>query len=189
MSITSSRRCWPLLAAIAALFWLDAAGASAQSNTTWTEPAGRFTLDFAPLGWTELSPPDDDPTTLLGIEHRGFQETGMMRTCFMTERRQSVGPRLNQEQVNAVTRRMGPEGIARTMGATPEQSETIDVDGIAVIHATFTNEWRQQMRLFYLADGQNVRQIFLNCGSTLPVGAEVTGNIDRLLQSLHFAGN
>lgn len=160
---------------------------AAQTNPRWIEPGGRFSLQFSAFGWSELPPnPSAGDGLLLAIEHREFQSSGQMLTCFVTERRQVLGASISQDRANAATSAMGLAGIERTVGAAIDQSEIVDIDGVTVIDASYTVQWRQHMRLFYLADGAYVRQILINCGATPPVSSEVADGITNLLRTLRF---
>lgn len=173
---------------LAAIIAFSTPLARAQSEDIWTAPNGRFSLAFSANGWTELDPAADDPGSLLGIEHREFQQSGHMRTCFITERRQAVpnDGRLNQAYLNVVTNTMGPGGLERTMGMQSERSEVITVDGVAVIDAAFDGPTRMYMRAFYIKDGADLVQIFMNCGAGSPVEADVEANIIAMMQTLRI---
>lgn len=150
---------WLVLAL--ACVWCTSAGA--QTAPVWSEPAGRFTLAFEDLGWTALPAPEpSDEGYLLGIEHRRFQEDGSMRTCFMTERSQSIPPHVSQSDINAMTMARGVTILERTVGGAPTRSAVTDINGVSVIGATFTSPIHQQMRVFYLKDGSSLRQILIN---------------------------
>lgn len=159
----------------------------AQTSQRWTEPGGRFSLEFGALGWSELPPnPSEGDTLLVAIEHREFQSGGQMRTCFVTERRQALGASVSQARVNTSTSAMAAAGVERSVGATIDESEIVEVDGATVIDASYTAQWQQHMRLFYLADGAFVRQILINCAAPPPVGSEVADGITNLLGTLRF---
>lgn len=162
--------------------------AGAQNADDWTDASGRFSMGFSALGWTELSPPADDPTIRLAIEHREFQQNGLMRTCFITERRQA-GPtdgRLTQTNLNAVATTMGLAALERANGAVAMRGQVIMVDGVAVTDAVFDGPTRQYMRVFYVKDGPDFVQVLINCGANSPVEAEVDSNIVALLQTLRM---
>jgi hypothetical protein len=169
--------------------WPEAAAQSAQSAQTaqsaWTEPAGRFGLDFQASGWTELHMPSDNEGLVLAIEHRPFQERGLMRTCLITERGQDLGGQVSQADINTRTAAVGQSMIERTIGV-PAHSAVLDVDGVTVVAATIAAPLRQEVRLFYLSEGTRLTQILINCGATNPVAPDVVDNIAALLGTLHI---
>ncbi len=171
------------LAALLAFCALRASVAAAQSET-WTDPHDRFSLSFAHLGWTELQPRADDPGLLLAIEHREFQQAGSMRTCFVTERRQPISPQVTQTELNALFSARGLAALERTMRSSATESELLQIDGVAVIEATFAAPLHQQVRVFYLKDRADLVQILINCGASGSAPPEVISNVSNLLQTL-----
>jgi hypothetical protein len=160
----------------------------AQNDTRWEAPNGLFSLDFQAWGWTEL-PPDpgtvSDPPTLLGIEHRQFQQNGLMRTCYVTERRIQAPLNTSQETLNAIAR-----ANARLASAgTPRSSANANVDGVTVNEAIYDQPVYHHARWFFISHQAAALQIIISCGATGPVSSEVEANIANIanmLQSLRI---
>ena len=172
--------------AIALTLWIAAwTVAVAQSNTRWTDPGGHFSLDYAPLGWTPLTPPPDAAPDLLEIEHHQFQQGGLMRTCIVTQRSSAVPPQVDQRALNAYAASRTPQDLAQR-GVVPSEVDHVSVDGIVVIDATFDQPMHEHMRVFYLRTDSAMLQFVINCGATNPVSSDVTSNIDAVLQTLHI---
>lgn len=171
-----------------ALLAFNAPSAHAQSEDVWTAPGGRFSIAFRALGWTELALPEDDPGTVLSIEHAAFQQSGRMRSCFSSERREIVPDdgRMTQENLNAMTAAIGRRGLEDVLGMAALRGETTIVDGVAVVDAVFEGPPLTYLRIFYIEDGGDLTQIMISCGATAPVDAEVEANITALMQTLRI---
>src|SRR4029077_2159818 len=116
--------------AIALALWVAAwTGAAAQSNTRWTDPGGHLSLDYAPLGWTPLTPPPDATPDLLEIEHHQFQQGGLMRTCIVTQRSSAVPAQVDQRALNAYAASRTPQDLAQR-GVAPSHVDHVEVDGV-----------------------------------------------------------
>ena len=151
-------------------------------DALWEAPGGHFSLDFRSFGWTELSP-SGDTGDVLGIEHRGFQAAGAMRTCFITERRAPVPRRAPQQRLNEMATRTTGE-FDQT--GPPRTLNRINVDGVLVTDAVYDRPIYQHMRWFYISDGTAVIQFHINCGASGNVPEEVSANIADMLQTLRF---
>jgi hypothetical protein len=179
-----------IIAAILTALCSLACSAAAQAppaSTTWTDPLGRFTIDFAANGFTPL-PATGDPADVLAVEHGALQRSAnAVRMCGVREQPVPRLPALDQGQANAhLYARSEAQTRASIRGELSEYART-RIDGVSTISFRLdVGGFQQYWRTFYLARDGGVIQVSLACGGAAPLSMLETSIMNQTLSTLRF---
>jgi hypothetical protein len=175
--------------AVAALCLL-ATPAFAQDTpvSAWTDPLGRFSMDFAANGFAPLPPVADDPAQVIAVEHGALQRNAnAARMCAVRESRVPRMAAMDQGQANAHLYALAERDIAaRFDGQLTEYGRT-RVDGVSLISFRLdSGQFQQYWRLFYLARDGGVVQAAIACGGVGPLSMLDLSVMNDTLNTLRF---
>ena len=174
--------CVLLLAASA-----PAAAQETPSSAAWTDPLGRFSVDFAAHGFTPL-PPTGDPADVLAVENAPLQRSAnAVRMCGVREQTVPRLPALDQGQANAhLYARSEAQTRASIRGELSEYART-RIDGVSTISFRLdVGGFQQYWQIFYLAHDGGVIQVSIACGGAAPLSMLETSIMNQTLSTLRF---
>jgi hypothetical protein len=178
-----------ITAAIAALCLLSATATAQEAPAVgpWTDPLGRFTMDFAAHGFTPL-PASDDPAEVIVVEHGALQRSANgTRMCDVREQRVPRSVAMDQGQANAHLYSRSERDIAAGLNGQLSEYARSRVDGISVVSFRFDiGSVQQYWRLFFLAHNGGVVQVAIACGGTAPLTMLDLSIMDQTLSTLRF---
>jgi hypothetical protein len=168
---------------------LLAAPAAAQeppAATAWTDPLGRFTVDFAANGFTPA--PSGDPADVVSVENAALQRTAnAARMCAVRQTRVPRTPALDQGQANAHLYARSEADIRASLRGQLSDYARNRVDGISILSFRLdAGSIQQYWRLFYLAHNGGVVQVALTCGGTAPLSMLEISIMNQTLNTLRF---
>jgi hypothetical protein len=180
-----------LRSAIAAFCFLVCGVAAAQEApapaTGWTDPAGRFALDFASNGFTPLSDASA-PNAGAEFEHGAFQRSASAaRLCSVREERVPRIVSTNQGDANARLYARTEQDLGATLRGRVSEFSRARVDGISVLSFRLdTSTAQQYWRLFFLARNGGVYQVAVACGGAAPLTMLEVATMNETLNTLRF---
>lgn len=179
-----------IIAAILTALCSLACSAAAQAppaSTAWTDPLGRFTVDFAANGFTPL-PATGDPADVLAVEHGALQRSAnAVRMCGVREQRIPRLQAIDQGQANAgLYARSEAQFRADVGGALSDYART-RIDGVSTLSFRIDRDgFQQYWRMFYLARDGGVVQVSIACGGAAPLSMLETSIMQQTLNTLRF---
>lgn len=178
-----------LTGAIAALCMLVGASAAAQDAPAgaWTDPLGRFSVDFAASGFTPL-PRSSDPSVVLEVENVALQtRTNSARTCAVQQLRIPRVSAFEQGEANArLYTRTEADLRAELRGQLSEYVRSREA-GISMLSFRLdTGTVQQYWRYFFLTYRGSIVQTSVVCGGTAPLGPLEIDIMNQTLSTLRF---
>lgn len=181
MESTSGRGLASFAVAIALM-----AAADASAQETWTDPQGRFTLQFDQNDWrpsTALRALEGD-ALMIENDRRGVDD--MLLVCKVNER-PSPARGAQQDLANAHVRGLSEADVEGIVNGDITDLEHRDVNGMAVVAysqllAGFNTEWR----VFFLVTAEAVYSVTIMCGARPPVADGDLAATRLVLESLVF---
>ena len=185
-ALDAKRAAVRICATLFALTLLFATPTFAQ-ETAWTDPLGRFTIDFAANGFTPL-PATGDPADVLAVEHGALQRSAnAVRMCGVREQRIPRLQAIDQGQANAhLYARSEAQFRADVGGALSDYART-RIDGVSTLSFRIDRDgFQQYWRMFYLAREGQVVQVSIACGGAAPLSMLETSIMNQTLGTLRF---
>lgn len=176
------RACFALCALAAALF---AAPSALAQQADWTDPQGRYSLNYSFHGWVAAS--SSSATVRLSLIHPRFRAmSGRERGCFVTEDAVS-GQVTGEAEQDAWLAGLNTADVERIIGRAVSEFSQGRVDGRAVIDYASTNgAYWLRTRVFRLSDGTNVVHVTIVCGGEPPFTDEERTSFESVISSLRF---
>jgi hypothetical protein len=151
----------------------------------WVDPAQRFSLDYADLGWTIL-PPSYAEGVVVELEHAVFQERELsIRMCSVRQRMLDVSR--SQAELNALLAARTLQEVRGDLRGAITELNVAEVEGIAIQSFRMdASSVQQYWRLFALAHQGQILQVAISCGGRRPLTVDEAANINALLDTLTF---
>ncbi len=162
----------------------------AEEVGSWSDPSGRYSLQFASLGWETSD--NGTEAHYLRIESTRARDRGKFLICLA----RVLGPlpsteHLGQEQANVGSERFGIQNAERVvLGGENIRVEHVAIDGVAVVDLRYITPsdggLYHHWRTFFLATPTGVVQHQINCGAALPTSSRDEADLAEVLNTLRF---
>lgn len=159
----------------------------ALAQETWTDPNGRFTLQFDQNEWqpsTVIRALEGDALTIQSARRGGGED--QLIVCKINER-PSPAQGAGQDLANQHLRSLGEADVEGIVNGDISALEHRDVNGMAVVaYSQFLAGFNTEWRVFFLVTADSVFSVTIMCGARPPVSDSDWAAARLVLDSLAF---